>query len=177
MHKALFLDRDGVINQEIGYLHRSEDVLWVPGIFDLCRAAQSLDYRLIVVTNQAGIARGLYTTAQFETLMSWMTAQFEQQGITLTAVYHSPYHPTHGLGDLKRDHEDRKPNPGMLLRAARDHALDLTQSILLGDRCSDLAAAQAAGLRAAYLLPGTEPTPCSEPHTLLESPLDLIPHL
>ena len=176
-HKALFLDRDGVINQEINYLYRIEDVRWVEGIFPLCRAAQSLGYKLIIVTNQSGIGQGLYTSAQFEHLMAWMTAEFLKQGITLTAVYHCPFHPEHGVGPWKRDHEDRKPAPGMLLRAARDHALDLPQSILVGDRCSDLAAAQAAGLRAAYLLPGTEPNPCPQPHTVLDSLTTLIPHL
>ncbi len=176
-HKALFLDRDGVINHEIGYLHNPADVRWVEGIVPLCLAAQALDYKLIVVTNQAGIARGLYTTAQFEHLMAWMTAELAQQGITLTAVYHSPYHPIHGIGKWKQEHEDRKPGPGMLLRAAQDHDLDLRQSILLGDRCSDLAAAHAAGLRAAFLLAGTEPTPCPQPHTLLRAPTDLIPYL
>ncbi len=176
-HKALFLDRDGVINQEVGYLHDPADVRWVEGIFPLCRAAQDLGYKLIIVTNQSGIGRGLYTEAQFHHLMAWISAEFLQREITLTAVYHCPYHPDHGIGPWKREHEDRKPGPGMLLRAARDHALDLTQSILIGDRCSDLAAAQAAGLRAAYLLAGTEPAPCPQPHTLIPTLATLIPHL
>jgi D-glycero-D-manno-heptose 1,7-bisphosphate phosphatase len=167
--RALFLDRDGVINEEVGYLHRLEDVRWVAGIVPLCLTAQALGYKLVVVTNQSGIARRLYTEQQFQELMSWMRAELVQHGITFEAVYHCPYHPEHGIGDYKREHEDRKPGPGMLLRAARDLELDLAQCILVGDRCSDLAAAHAAGLRKAFLLQGTEAAPCAEPHKLVAS--------
>jgi D-glycero-D-manno-heptose 1,7-bisphosphate phosphatase len=158
--KALFLDRDGVINHEVGYLHRCEDVRWVDGIFALTRTAKALGYRLVVVTNQSGIARGLYTTQEFEQLMHWMRAEFRSQGAELDAVYHCPYHPKHGIGEWLREHEDRKPGPGMLLRAARDLGLDLTASVMVGDRCSDIAAANTAGLQRAFLLRGTEEGAC-----------------
>ena len=115
---ALFLDRDGVINHEVGYLSRPEDVRWVEGIVPLCRTAQRLGYVLVVVTNQSGIARGLYTTAQFEAVMVWMRSELGAAGVVLDAVYHCPYHPTHGIGEWRREHEDRKPGPGMLFRAA-----------------------------------------------------------
>jgi D-glycero-D-manno-heptose 1,7-bisphosphate phosphatase len=157
--KALFLDRDGVLNHEIGYLSRPEDVVWVPGIHSLCRTAQTLGYKLVVITNQSGIARGFYTQQDFDTLMHFMRAELAKQGITLDAVYHCPYHPE-GIGEYKREHEDRKPFPGMIHRAARDLSLDLTQSILVGDRCSDIAAANAAHLQQAFLLTGTEPSRC-----------------
>ena len=159
--RALFLDRDGVINQEVGYLHRVEDVRWVDGIFSLCRAAQELGYKLVVVTNQAGIARGYYTTADFETLMQWMRSEFAREGVTLDAVYHCPYHPEHGLGEWKREHEDRKPSPGMLRRGARELGVELADSVMVGDRCSDVAAANAAGLRQAFLVSGTEMNGCA----------------
>ena len=164
LRKALFLDRDGVINHEVGYLYRPEDVTFVDGIFPLCQTAQALGYALIIVTNQSGIARGLYSAADFEALMQWMMQEFSMLGVTLTAVYHCPYHPVHGIGEYKRESEDRKPSPGMLLRAARDHNLDLVASILIGDRCSDVAAANTAGLLQAFLLEGTEPEPCSGLH-------------
>ena len=154
--RALFLDRDGVINHEVGYLYRPEDVRWMEGIVPLCTTAQRLGYALVVVTNQSGIARGLYTTAQFEALMDWMRAELGREAVHLDAVYHCPYHPEHGQGEWRREHEDRKPGPGMLLRAARDLGLDLPRSVLVGDRCSDLAAAKAAGLQTAFLLRGTE---------------------
>ena len=169
MLPALFFDRDGVINQEVGYLYRTADVRWVEGIFPLARAARQRGYRLVVVTNQSGIARGLYSTEQFEQLMQWMGAEFQAQGAPLDAVYHCPYHPEHGVGEWKREHIDRKPGPGMLLRAARDLALDLHRSVLVGDRCSDIAAAHAAGLRKAFLLRGTEPGPCTQAVTVVTS--------
>lgn len=149
-----------MINHEVGYLHRAEDVRWVDGIVPLCRAAQAQGYALVVVTNQAGIARGLYSTDDFENLMTWMRAELNAQGVSLDAVYHCPYHPQHGLGGWRREHEDRKPGPGMLLRAARDLGLDLPASVLVGDRCSDIGAANAAGLRQAFLISGTEAGPC-----------------
>lgn len=167
--RALFLDRDGVINHEVGYLHRPEDVRWVEGIVPLCRTAQSLGYKLVVVTNQAGIARGYYTAQQFEDLMTWMRAELAREGITLDAVYHCPYHPEHGIGEYKREHEDRKPGPGMLLRAARDLGIDLSQSVMIGDRCSDIAAANTAGLRQAFLLRGTEAGACSGDYVAMDA--------
>ncbi|MBW4040048.1 MAG: HAD family hydrolase [Acidobacteria bacterium] len=160
MAKALFLDRDGVINEEVGYLYAAEQVRWVEGIFGLCATAVRLGYKLVVVTNQSGIARGLYTEAQFEALMAWMRGEFAARGVLLDAVYCCPYHPEHGVGVYKREHEDRKPGAGMLRRAARDLGLDLGMSVMVGDRCTDVAAANAAGLRQAFLLPGEEARDC-----------------
>lgn len=158
--KALFLDRDGVVNVEIGYLHRSEDVEFVPGIFSLCRTAMRLGYRLVIVTNQAGIARGYYDEAAFESLMGWMRERMLAEGVELDAVYFCPYHPEHGIGDYKREHEDRKPGTGMLRKAMKELEISLADSVMVGDRCSDIAAANSAGLRQAFLLDGTEVSGC-----------------
>jgi D-glycero-D-manno-heptose 1,7-bisphosphate phosphatase len=172
-HPALFLDRDGVVNEEVGYLHRPAEVRFVDGIFSLCRTAQALGYRLVIVTNQSGIARGFYTIADFDLLMAHFRAEMLLESVSLDAVYFCPYHPVHGIGEFQRESPDRKPAPGMLLRAAADLDLDLTRSILIGDRCSDLAAAEAAGLRQAFLLvqpsviSPTEPAPCPSPHRLI----------
>ncbi len=161
---ALFLDRDGVINEEIGYLSRTEDVRFVPGVFSLCRTARRLGYRIVVVTNQSGIARGLYSQAEFESLMTWMRAELGKESVELDAVYHCPYHPVHGVGEYRREHEDRKPGPGMLRRAHRELGVELAGSVMVGDRCSDVAAANAAGLRKAFLLAGTEVSACPGAH-------------
>ncbi|QHS52971.1 D-glycero-beta-D-manno-heptose 1,7-bisphosphate 7-phosphatase [Edaphobacter sp. 12200R-103] len=160
-HKALFLDRDGVVNVEIGYLSRIEDVEFVPGIFSLCRTAMRLGYRLVIVTNQAGIARGYYDEAAFESLMDWMREQMYAQGVELDGVYYCPYHPEHGIKDYKREHEDRKPGTGMLRKAMKELDISLADSVMVGDRCSDIAAANSAGLRQAFLLEGTENAGCS----------------
>lgn len=159
--RALFLDRDGVINEEIGYLIRPADVRFMPGIGSLCRTAQRLSYQLVVVTNQSGIARGFYSEADFSTLMTWMRDELDREGVYLDGVYHCPYHPEHGVGEYRREHEDRKPSPGMLRRAAADLGLLLERCVMVGDRCSDMGAANAAGLRKAFLLKGTETGTCS----------------
>ena len=166
---ALFLDRDGVINQEVGYLFRPAEVRWVDGIFSLIQTARGLGYRIVVVTNQSGIARGLYSTADFGTLMQWMRAEIQARGGDLDAVYHCPYHPVHGLGEWKREHDDRKPGAGMLRRAERELGIDLSRSVLVGDRCSDITAANAAGLRKAFLKQGTEAGPCEGSVELVDS--------
>jgi len=154
--RALFLDRDGVVNEEVGYLHRIEDVRFIDGIFSLCRTASRLGYRLIVVTNQAGIARGFYTEDDFESLMQWMRKALRAEGVELDAVYYCPFHPEHGIGKYRREHDDRKPGTGMLRRAAREFDLSLADSVMVGDRCSDIAAANSAGLRKVFLIKGTE---------------------
>ncbi len=156
MGRALFLDRDGVVNEEVGYLHQVENVRFVEGIFSLCRTAKRLGYRLLIVTNQAGIARGYYTEEAFQELMAWMRSEFQREGVELDAIYHCPFHPEHGVGVYKREHEDRKPGTGMLRRGAYDFNLDLSQCLMIGDRCTDITAANAAGLQQAFLIEGTE---------------------
>ncbi len=158
---ALFLDRDGVINEEVGYLHRFEDVRFVDGIVPLLRLANRLGVFTCVVTNQAGIGRGLYTEEQFQKLMRQMREALSAQGAVLDAVYHSPFHPEHGLGEYRQDTPCRKPAPGMLLQAAAEHGLDVTRSVMVGDRCSDMAAGAAAGVPALFLLRGKEV--CTQP--------------
>ena len=145
-NKALFLDRDGVINVEKNYVHRIEDFEFLPGIFGLCESACDLGFHLVVVTNQAGIGRGFYTESDFQHLTDWMLGAFRQRGIEIARVYHCPHHPTAGLGAFRRDCFDRKPHPGMLLRARDDLQLDLARSVLIGDKDSDIEAGQAAGV-------------------------------
>jgi D-glycero-D-manno-heptose 1,7-bisphosphate phosphatase len=169
MARALFLDRDGVVNEEVGYLHRADEVRFVDGIFSLCRTAAGLGYRLIVVTNQAGIARGYYSEADFELLMEFMRQELRAEGVELDAVYYCPFHPEHGVGKYRQEHEDRKPGTGMLRRGARDFGVELSQSVLVGDRCSDVGAANAAGLRQAFLISGTEPARCGGEYLMVES--------
>ena len=159
--KALLLDRDGVINVERNYVHRRDAFEFVPGIFDLCRSAQRLDYLLIVVTNQAGIGRGYFSEADFVELMDWMIDKFAQNDVRIARSYHCPYHPVFGVGEYKRESFDRKPNPGMLLRAKSELDLDLGSSILIGDKLSDIQAGRAAGVGTAILF-------TSEPVTSME---------
>ncbi len=143
--KAVFLDRDGVINRDKNYVYRVEDCEFINGIFDLCRNARSKGYKLLVVTNQAGIAKGYYTEEDFLSLMNYMTAEFERQGCPLDDVFYCPYH-EEGLGRFRRASEDRKPAPGMILKAAEKYDLDLSRCMLLGDKESDIEAGRRAGV-------------------------------
>lgn len=149
---ALFLDRDGVINVDHGYVHRPEDFDFMDGIFDVARAAYDHGYRLVVVTNQAGIGRGRYSETQFHALTDWMCHRFSEERAPIDRVYFSPYHPTAGLGEYKQDHVFRKPQPGMLLQAQRELGIDLAASILIGDKFSDIEAGIAAGVGRNLLL-------------------------
>ena len=152
LRPALFLDRDGVINVEKNYVHRIEDFEFLDGIFGLCRAAAERNMPIVVVTNQAGIGRGYYSEAQFLTLTDWMRARFEEERAPVAAVYFCPYHPEQGVGTYRKESFDRKPNPGMFLRARDELGLDLARSILIGDKASDIAAAKAAGVGLTVLL-------------------------
>lgn len=146
LQAALFLDRDGVINVEKNYVHRIDDFEFIDGIFDLCRMAVERNMPIVVVTNQAGIGRGYYSEDQFETLTNWMRGRFAEEGVPVAAVYYCPYHPVHGVGPYRKESFDRKPNPGMLLRARDDLGLDLARSVLIGDKASDIFAAKEAGV-------------------------------
>jgi D-glycero-D-manno-heptose 1,7-bisphosphate phosphatase len=144
--RALFLDRDGVINHDSGYTSDVENFRFIDGIFDVCRAAKKMGYLLIVITNQAGIGRGYYSEQDFSILTKWMCDQFESEGALIHDVFYCPYHPEDGVGHYKKDSFDRKPNPGMLLRAAEKHELDLNVSVMIGDKSSDIQAANQAGV-------------------------------
>jgi D-glycero-D-manno-heptose 1,7-bisphosphate phosphatase len=151
--RALFLDRDGVINVDHGYVHRVDRFEFVPGIFDLVRFwANELQQPVVVATNQSGIGRGYFDERAYADLTQWMCERFAAEHAPIARVYHCPYHPEHGIGEYRRDHPWRKPNPGMLLQAASDLDLDLAQSALVGDRMSDVAAAVTAGIGLRILL-------------------------
>jgi len=150
--RALFLDKDGVINVDHGYVCTPERTEFIDGIFELCRAATQRGYLNVVVTNQAGIARGYYTEAEFLAYMDWVRGEFRTRGAQLDAVYYCPHHPVHGIGEYRRDCDCRKPKPGMLLAAVRELAIDPAQSALIGDSASDVEAAEAAGIGCILLL-------------------------
>ncbi len=144
--RALFLDRDGVINVDHGYVGTRDRFEFIPGIFELCATARSRGFLPIVVTNQAGIGRGRFSEEDFAALTDWMCAAFAERGAAIAAVYHCPHHPEFGRGRYRADCPDRKPRPGMLLRAARDHDVDLARSVFVGDRESDMLAGRDAGV-------------------------------
>lgn len=149
---AAFLDRDGVINVDRGYVYRREDFEFVPGVLEGARRLHELGYALVVVTNQSGIGRGLYSEADFGDLTAWMVRSFAAAGAPIARVYYCPHHPSEATGSYRRACQCRKPAPGMLLRAGHELGLDLTASAMFGDRASDLQAARVAGLAKRILL-------------------------
>lgn len=150
LRKAAFLDRDGVINKDKAYVHRWEDFEFVPGAIEGMRRLQDAGYALVIVTNQSGLARGYYTETQYQALTEALTQHLAGQGIKLDGVYHCPHHPKGTLPALAVDCDCRKPAPGMLLQAARELSLSLPDSLLIGDKPSDIEAARAAGVGRAY---------------------------
>ncbi|MFO7962484.1 MAG: HAD family hydrolase [Desulfobacterales bacterium] len=146
MKKAVFLDRDGIVNVDTGYVCRIEDFCFTGDIFPLCRFFQDKGYLIFIITNQSGIGRGYYTMDQYGALTDWMLARFEEAGIAVSKVYFCPHHPTDGIGEYKIDCPCRKPHPGMIVKAAGEFNLDLKASILIGDRSSDIHAGIHAGV-------------------------------
>lgn len=146
MKPALFLDRDGVINVDHGYVCKPEDFHFVEGIFEVVAKANQAGYLVVVVTNQAGIGRGYYSEADFHALTAWMKARFIEHGAHIDAVYFCPFHPKHGIGEFRKESDCRKPAPGMLLQAGLDFNIDFQKSLFVGDKPSDMAAGRAAGV-------------------------------
>jgi D-glycero-D-manno-heptose 1,7-bisphosphate phosphatase len=144
--KALFLDRDGVININYGYVHKKEDFHFIDGIFNLAKTAIDKGYLIFIITNQSGIGRGYYTEDDFWNLSEWMVNQFLDRAIPITKIYFCPYHPTEALSEYRLDSFDRKPNPGMILKAAREFSINLSKSLLIGDSLSDINAGISAGI-------------------------------
>lgn len=145
MKKAIFLDRDGVINIEKDHLYRIEDFEFTEGIFELCRKFQNEGYLIIVITNQSGIGRKLYDEKEFCNLTSWMIGQFRRNGIVITKVYYCPHHPA-----FTGNCNCRKPEPGMILQAAAEFNLELSKCILVGDNKSDIQAGYNAGMQKCF---------------------------
>lgn len=148
---ALFLDRDGVINRDTGYVHHIDAFEWLPGVVETIRLARERGYLVVVVTNQAGVAHGHYDEAAIHALHLEVNAILRRQGCSVDRYYHCPYHPEGAVEAYRREHEDRKPGPGMLLRAMADLDIDPEGSFLIGDRPTDIQAAKAAGIEG-YLI-------------------------
>lgn len=147
MRKALFLDRDGVINKEKNYLYKIEDFEFIDGVFETCRFFQNNGFYIIIITNQAGIARGKYSVEDFKRLTEFMISEFKKEDIIINDVFYCPHHPDYsGVCDC------RKPKPKMILDAKKKYDLSLSQSLLVGDKNSDIEAGMSAGIKKNYLI-------------------------
>jgi D-glycero-D-manno-heptose 1,7-bisphosphate phosphatase len=146
--RAALLDRDGVLNIDIGYAHRPEDLAFVPGAIAAVRRLNQAGRKVMVVTNQAGVARGFYDEAAVAAFHAAMAEALAAEGARIDAFYYCPFHPEASVEAYRHtDHPDRKPNPGMVLRALRDFEVAPEQAFLIGDRDSDLEAAARAKVR------------------------------
>jgi D-glycero-D-manno-heptose 1,7-bisphosphate phosphatase len=137
--KTIFIDRDGVINKEVGYLHKITDFVFIDGVFEACKHLQSLGYQLIIITNQSGIGRGYYTEDDFQTLTAWMLQEFNNNDITITDVFHCPHAPDEGCNC-------RKPQAGMFEQAQQRYDVDVSHSWMIGDKEDDIRAANNFGI-------------------------------
>ena len=155
MKKAAFLDRDGVINIDHAYVHRFEDFGFIPGVLQAARKLVDAGFALIIVTNQSGIGRGYYTQADFLALDARVRKVFADAGAPITDVYFCPHHPSKALSPWRCECSCRKPAPGMILKAIKEHDIDPATSVMFGDKQSDMQAAQAAGIGVRVLL-GTD---------------------
>lgn len=148
---AVFLDRDGTLNVDRGYVHRIEDWEWIPGAIDAIAALGTAGFRVIVITNQAGIARGYYDEADMNNLHKMINRELEEHGTRIDEFYHCPHHPEFGA---IRECDCRKPMPGMIDKARLDFDIDLGRSWLVGDKASDIQAGLAAGVKSILVLTG-----------------------
>lgn len=139
MNKAIFLDRDGTLNIDYGYVHEIDNFKFIDGTIDALRELKKMGYMLVLVTNQSGIARGYFSENQFLQLTEWMDWSLAEQDVDLDGIYYCPHHPE-GKGEYKEDCDCRKPKSGMLLQAIKELKIDPTQSIMVGDKVEDLKA-------------------------------------
>jgi D-glycero-D-manno-heptose 1,7-bisphosphate phosphatase len=144
---AAFLDRDGVLNRDTGYVHREEDFIWIDGAKEAIKHLNDCGWLVIVVTNQAGVARGFYEPADVEQLHRWINAQLQDFGAHVDAFYYCPHHPAEGRAPYRQICDCRKPAPGLLLRAMSEWSIDIKKSFMVGDKESDMAAARDAGVK------------------------------
>lgn len=156
MNKAIFLDRDGTLNVDHGYVHQIDDFQFIEGSIEALQELKKMGYLLVLVTNQSGIARGYFSEDQFLSLTEWMDWSLADRGVDLDGIYYCPHHPE-GKGEFKQDCDCRKPKGGMLLQAIKELHIDPARSFMVGDKVEDLQAAVAAKVRSKILVKTGKP--------------------
>jgi len=152
--KAVFLDRDGVINVDKAYVYRIEDFEFYPNVFKALKKLQDAGYKLFIVTNQSGIAVGYYTEEDFLKLTEFMLKEFEKEGIKIEKVYYCPHHEDGIVEKYAIKCDCRKPESGMIRKAIQEFGVDPTKSFLIGDKENDILAAHKEGVKAALVKTG-----------------------
>jgi D-glycero-D-manno-heptose 1,7-bisphosphate phosphatase len=154
MNKAVFLDRDGTIIADVGYLNTPDDIKFIPGSLEAIKMLKEADYKVVVITNQAGVARGLVTEDMLQTIDKVMHKWILNSGTHLDGIYYCPHHPEHGHYPYKQACACRKPHPGLIKKAQRDLDIDLSGSFMVGDKASDVDAGKTAGVKTVFVLSG-----------------------
>jgi len=178
MTSAVFLDRDGVINVDHGYISSWEQFEFLPGASEALRALQDAGYLLIIVSNQSGIGRGYYSERDLETLNQAIAEHLDGTlGVTLSGFYHCPHHPTEAAGEFRQQCDCRKPAPGMIQQAVFDHGIDVKTSLLVGDKDSDIEAGRAAGVARLFKVVDSLQSGASAPDIQFVTALSEVPSL
>ncbi len=168
--KVAFLDRDGVINNDVGYVYKIDEFNFLDGVVEALKQLQAQGFSIIVVTNQSGIGRGYYTEQDYLHLTQWYVEQLSQLGVTVTDVFHCPHSPQDNCSC-------RKPLPGLFFQAAARYDISFADSIMVGDKVSDMEAAQAAGVGRCYLLSSSEVKTTDREYIYRDSLLQCVQHL
>lgn len=153
-NKAVFFDRDGVLNVDVCYLYKKEDFVWIDGAIESIKYCNDADIKVIVVTNQSGVARGYYTEADVRELHLWMNKELQTHRAWIDAFYYCPHHPKGVIAEYVRNCSCRKPNPGLVENACEDYNVDKERSLLVGDKESDMECARRAGIRGIRFMNG-----------------------
>ncbi|MFU2114782.1 D-glycero-beta-D-manno-heptose 1,7-bisphosphate 7-phosphatase [[Pasteurella] aerogenes] len=156
MNKAIFLDRDGTLNIDYGYVHEIDQFHFIEGSIEALQQLKQMGYLLVLVTNQSGIARGYFSEQQFLQLTEWMDWSLADRGVDLDGVYYCPHHPD-GIGEFKQDCDCRKPKAGMLNQAIKELKIDPARSIMIGDKMEDMIAGKSAGIKTNVLVRSGKP--------------------
>lgn len=147
MYKFAFLDRDGVINIDKSYLYKISDFVFLNGIFNFCKLLKKLDYKIAIITNQSGIARGLYSEDDYQKLTRWMEKEFLKRSIYIDHIIHCPFHPEAKIGKYRKNSDLRKPKTGMIEKIDHLSKIDRRESFIVGDKKTDILCGYKAGLK------------------------------
>jgi D-glycero-D-manno-heptose 1,7-bisphosphate phosphatase len=154
VNKAVFLDRDGTIVEDVGYMNTPEQIKFIPGAIEAIKMLNEADFKVVIISNQAGVARGLVTEDMLQTIDKTLHKWVLNGGAHLDGIYYCPHHPEHGVYPYKQVCECRKPHPGLIKRAHRDLDIDLSLSYMVGDKATDIQAGKSAGAKTVFVMSG-----------------------
>jgi D-glycero-D-manno-heptose 1,7-bisphosphate phosphatase len=154
MQAAVFLDRDGTIIEDTGYVSSPEQVKFLPGAIEAIKMLSDAGYKIIIISNQSGVARGLITEDMLQTIDKLIHRTILNGGAHVDGSYYCPHHPEHGVYPYRQACECRKPHTGLIKKAVKEHNLDLARSLMVGDHATDIETAERAGIKSVFVMTG-----------------------